>query len=107
LVLRDRLGEGLVDALDAIADDVREADEERQLEPARCELLREIVQIDALRPIRIRRDLDVTAAVDVEVRRAPALDLVALRGAFRVPVRAAVRFLGGGVAPRDVESRVE
>ncbi|HYJ08744.1 MAG TPA: hypothetical protein VEX18_07035 [Polyangiaceae bacterium] len=40
LVLGDGLDEGFVDALDAIGHDVREAEQQRQVEPARLELLR-------------------------------------------------------------------
>src|SRR6187399_1019108 len=69
-----------------MTDDVREADQERQLEPARFQILGQLEQVDGLALFRARRDFDVAARVDVEVGRAPALDLVALRAALGRPL---------------------
>ena len=78
-VLLDGALEAAREQPDAIVQDVWEADQQRQVEPARDELLRELVQVDGAVLRRVRPDLDVPGVVDGEVRRAPAFDLVAAR----------------------------
>ena len=88
-------------------DDVRKADQERQLEPARTELLRQLVQVDRLcRAFRIGGDLDLAARVDAEVRRSPASDLIALRASIRRP-GLVLLVAGTRGASRHIESCVQ
>ena len=63
LVLGDGPGEALVEPADAVAQDVREANEEREREAARLEILSQLEEVDAaILARRIRAHLDVALA---------------------------------------------
>ena len=85
LVLGDGFLERLVDQLDAMTNDVRKANQQWQLEAARFQVLGQLEQVDGLALIGAGRDLDVSARTDMEVGRAPTLNLVALRAALGRP----------------------
>ncbi len=82
VVLGDRLGEALVEPANAVAQDVREANEEREGQAAGLEIVNQGEEVDAATLARwIGSDLDVAFPVHAEVRFAPAPDLIEL-GAF-------------------------
>ena len=71
-VLGDRPGEALVEATDAVAQDVGEADEQGKLEAARLQVLRQSEEVDGSTLLgRVRAHLDVPLGVDAEVGLAP------------------------------------
>src|ERR1019366_7199954 len=87
-VLGDRGGEALVQTPDAIAQDVGEPNEQRELEAASFEVVSEGVEIDAATfTRRIRTHFDVTLGVHREVGLAPATDLVEIRALLEGPCR--------------------
>src|SRR5690606_31368494 len=57
-VLVDRALEALVQQPDAVLEDVREADEQRQIEPTNLQLLGELVEVDAPILSRIGPNID-------------------------------------------------
>ena len=65
VVLRDRRLEGAVDVAEPVAEDVAEADEDRQLDAAQLQVIDQLLQVD--RPGRVlgRVDEDVPA-VEIE-----------------------------------------
>ncbi len=85
VVLRDRLLEGAEELLDARAQDVGEADEDRQVEPAAAEVVHELLEVDAERPRPGGRDLDVAGLVDGEEVPTPPVDVVQLDGVLDRP----------------------
>src|SRR6478735_1184684 len=70
LVLGDRFLKRFVDQLDAMTNDVGEANQQRQLEAARFQVLGQLEQVDRLALLGAGRDLDVAPRVDVKVWRA-------------------------------------
>ena len=92
LVLRDGRLEGVVDVSDPVAEDVAEADEHRQLDPAQHQVVGELLEVDRLRRVLGRMDEDVARRRDGKVALAPPVDLVELgrvadgEGLSRLPV---------------------
>ena len=77
--------EGVVDLADAMAEDVGEAEQDRQLDAARLELVDELLEVDRLFGPLVRMDGDVPRLVDAEVALAPVADAVGLEGIFDLP----------------------
>src|SRR5581483_2274128 len=77
-VVVDRALEALVEELDAGAEDVIEADEERRGDPAPHELFHELLEIDRALPLAGGRDGHVPLVVDREVSETPVADAVEL-----------------------------
>src|SRR5688500_15243813 len=77
-----RMRKAIGQRVQAGAQDVREAQEDRELDPLLLEIVRELVQVQLpIRMIGVRPDDYVTALVDVEEPGAPAVDVVErLRG---------------------------
>src|SRR5690349_17765209 len=87
----DGVAKGLVDGLDAMPENVLEADEQRQFEPACPGLFDDIVQIHRGAGFLLGRGNDVPGFVDVEIFRAPAVDVVKTARRLDVPGARAVR----------------
>ena len=86
LGLLDGVLERLVQLADAVPEDVGEAEEDRQLDAARLELVDQLLEIDvALAPLG-RMDLEVAGLVDREVALAPVADAVGLDGVLNLPL---------------------
>ena len=83
--LGDGVAEGQVDGLDAVAQDVLESDQQRELQPARLGLLDHIGQVHRRAGILQRLGHDVPGFVDVKVLRAPAMDVVQIARRLDVP----------------------
>jgi hypothetical protein len=81
----DRPPEALVDGADAIVDDVGEAQQQRELQPARLEVVDQRMQVDACVALRVGPDRDVPGGVDAEVGLAPPRHLVDLRAPLDGP----------------------
>ena len=80
LVLRDRGPEGVMDVADAVAQDVAEPDEHRQLDPAEQEVIGELLEVDRARRILRRVHEHVTGRGDRKIALSPPLHLVELGG---------------------------
>ena len=78
LVLGDRGLEGVVDVADAVAEDVAEPDEHRQLDAAQQQVVGELLQVDGARRVLGRVDEHMPGRGDREVALTPPLDLVEL-----------------------------
>src|SRR5262249_34077249 len=72
----DRTVERRADQLDAGAQDVGEAQEDRQLDAAAGELVDELLHVDRAVAVAARRDDQAALVVDREVAAAPARDVV-------------------------------
>ena len=79
-VLGDGRLKGVVNVLQPVLQDVAEANQRRQADAAKLEMIDQLLQID--RPARLlrRMDLDVAVLADGEVSLPPAGDLVHLSG---------------------------
>src|SRR5690606_6254235 len=75
-VVANRAQEALIDALDAVSKDIREANKNRKFYPPRPEVFGELVQIYGPFRLWVRTHLYLPRVVDREVRRTPALHLV-------------------------------
>jgi hypothetical protein len=77
-VLRDRVLERLVNILEAVLQDVAEAEERGQADAAKLQIVHELLQID--RPVRVlgRVNPDVAAVGDREVSLSPPGNFVEL-----------------------------
>ncbi len=78
VVLGDRLLERAAELLHARAQDVREADEEGQVEAAATQVVDQLLQVDPYRAVAGGRHLDVAGLVDAEEVATPAADVVQL-----------------------------
>jgi hypothetical protein len=78
VVLGDGLLEGAAELLDARAEDVGEADEDREVQPALTEILDELLEVDRVRARSGGGDLNVAGVVDGEEVPAPSADVVQL-----------------------------
>ena len=78
LVLCDGRLEGVVDVAEPVAEDVPEADEHRNLDPAQHQVVGELLEVDGLGRILGRMDEDMTRRRDGEVALAPPVDFVEL-----------------------------
>ena len=87
IVFRDGGAEGLIDGFDAMAQNVLKPDEQREFQPARLGLLGHVRQIHRHAGVLQRARHDVPGFVDVEILRAPAMDVVQVARRFNVPGR--------------------
>ena len=70
--------EGVVDVADAVPEDVAEPDENGQLDPAKQEVVGQLLQVDGPCRVLRRMDQDVPRLGDRKVTLPPPLDLVQL-----------------------------
>src|SRR5262249_53783745 len=68
--------EGVVDLADAVAEDVGEAEQDRQLDAAGLEVVEELLEVDGVVGPLVGVDDDVAVLVDREVALAPVADTV-------------------------------
>ena len=80
LVLGDGRLERVVDVAEPVPEDVPEADEHRDLNPAQLQMIGELLEVDGLRRVLGRMDQDVARRRDRKVALAPPIDLVELGG---------------------------
>ena len=85
VVLANGRAEGVVDLADAMAEDVREAQQDRQLDAALLELIDELLQIDRLAGILVGMNRDVPLGVDPEIILAPVPNAVRFQGIIDLP----------------------
>ena len=85
--LLDGVRERLVDLADAMAEDVGEAEQDRELDAAFLELIDEFLEVDRLLGLLVRMDDDVALVVDGEVALAPVADAVGFVGVLDLPLR--------------------
>src|ERR1043166_986011 len=88
--LGDRVAEGQVDRLDAIAQNILKADQHRELQVARLRLLDHVAQIHCSSAVAQRFGLHAPGVVDVEVFRAPELDAIEVARVLNGPGAAGV-----------------
>ena len=93
--LGDRLLEGVGDLADAVAEDVGEAQQDRQLDAAVLELIDQLLEVDGLVGVLVRVDGDVALVVDAEVALAPVADAVGIDRVLHGPLAADVAGVGG------------
>ena len=84
VVLLGGLAEALVGLLDAVVEDVGEAQEHGCCDVPRCELVDDFLEVD-LHAVFLGRDVDVALVVDAEIVDSPALDVVELFRVFDAP----------------------
>ena len=77
--------EGVVDLADAVAQDVGEAQQQRQLDAAGLQLIDDFLEVDGLVGALVRVDGDVAEFVDAEIPLAPKADAVGLDGVLDFP----------------------
>ena len=102
--LGDRFAEGVGDLGDAMAQNVREADQDRDVVVLFAQFFDEELEVDGLFGLLVRVNGDVTEAVDSEVSFAPVLDAVGFGGVRELPVSGDVR-IGAGVARASCPSK--
>ena len=83
--LGDGVAERQVDGLHAVAQDVLESDQQRELQPARLGLLDDIGQVHRRAGIAQGLGHNVPGLVDVKVFRAPAMNVVQVASRLDVP----------------------
>ncbi len=89
---RDGVLKRLVDGLDAVAQNILKADEQRKFQPAAFRLLDHVGEVHRRARVLQRLGDDMAGVVDVKILRAPALDVVKRAGGFDVPrLRVVVR----------------
>ncbi|MNS91034.1 hypothetical protein D3C72_1251070 [compost metagenome] len=91
LVLVAVLGDGcpkrLVQQTDAIGQDVREPQQQRQVVATLLDVGDQVEQVDLVLARARGVDLDVAALIDLEVGLAPPVDVVQLLAVFDAPLR--------------------
>jgi hypothetical protein len=70
------LAEALAELADARREDVREADQHREVETAMLEVVHQLLEIDRGTAVAARSNLDVAEAVDRDEARAPSVNVV-------------------------------
>ena len=78
--------EGVVDLADAVAEDVGEAEQDRQLDAAGLQLIDQVLEVDGLLGALVGMDGDVAGLVDAEVAFAPVADAVGFDGVADLPL---------------------
>ena len=78
--------EGVVNLADAMAEDVGEAEQDRQLNAACLQLIDQVLQVDGLFGALVRVDGDMAIVVDAEVSFAPVANAVRLDGILSFPL---------------------
>ncbi len=96
VVLADGVGEGFVDAGDAVFEDVGEADQHGRLDVALAELVDEFFEVDLAIFVGVGVDGDGAFGGDGEVSLAPVVDAVSSGGIGGSPRRGGRRRLDGG-----------
>ena len=91
--LGDGTAERLIDGLDAMPQNILEADQQRKFQPARLGLLDYVRDVHRRARVLQRLGDDVAGVVDVKILRAPALDVVKRRAPLRCPTAARWRRL--------------
>ena len=85
LVLGDGGGEGVVNLAQPVLEDVGEANQEGDRNPAQDQRIDQLLQIDGAGGVLGRMDADVSQIVDREIALAPTGDVVHLAGVLRGP----------------------
>ena len=85
LVLADGGAEGVVDLADAMAEDVREAKQDRQLDAALLELIDQFLEVDRLAGVLVGMNRHVPLGIDPEVVLAPVANAVRFQGIIDLP----------------------
>ena len=86
VVFADGLAKGVVNLADAVAQDVGEADEDRQLDAACLELVDEFFEIDGLVGAFVGLNGDVAGFIDAEVSLAPQANVVGVDRVLDLPL---------------------
>ena len=84
VVLLGSLAETLVGLLDAVVEDVGEAQQHRSRDMAGRQLIDDLLQVH-LHVVLLRRHIDVSLIVDAKIAHAPPFDVVELFGIFNAP----------------------
>ena len=77
---------GVVDLADAVAEDVGEAQQDRQLDAAGLELIDQLLEVDRLVGAFVRVDGDVARLVDAEIAFAPVANAVGFDGVLDLSI---------------------
>jgi hypothetical protein len=85
VVLGDRLRERVMQMLEPVRQDVREAHDHRSRELALLEALDHVEEVDLARRAHVRADHEVSGGIHAEVALAPGVDLVELGGILDRP----------------------
>ena len=85
VVLADGRAEGVVDLADAMAEDVGEAKQDRQLNAALLELIDQFLQVDRLAGILVGMNRHVPLGIDPEVVLAPVANAIRFQGIIDLP----------------------
>src|SRR6185437_800275 len=85
VVLRDRLGERIVQMLQAVRQDIGEAHHHRRSQVASLQALHDLIEVDVPSGLRVGSNYDVTGRVDAEVTLAPRIDVVEVQGVLDAP----------------------
>ena len=93
--LRDGIAERLVNRLDSMPENILKPDEQRELQPPPARLLHDVREVHAHSRFLKWAGDDVTSIVDVEVARAPAVNVVEGAGVLDGP---GGRTISGGFA---------
>ena len=80
------MGEHAVQFAQPVLEDLREAEQDRQIDAPHLKTVDELLEIDALRRILIRVDEQVTVWAHREITVAPACDLIEIGGVRGAPV---------------------
>ena len=75
-----------MDFADAMAEDVGEAEQDRQLNAALLELIDEVLQVDGLFGPLVGMDGDMALVVDAEVALAPVTHLINVQSVLELPL---------------------
>ena len=85
VVLADGGAEGVVDLADAMAEDVREAKQDRQLDAALLELIDQFLEVDRLAGVFVGMNRHVPLGIDPEIVLAPVADAVRFQSIIDFP----------------------
>ena len=85
IVLANGRAEGIVDLADAMAEDVREPQQDRQLNAALLELIDQLLQVDRLAGILVGMNRHVPLGIDPEIILAPVANAVRFQGIIDLP----------------------
>ncbi len=85
VVLANGRAEGVVDLADAMAEDIREAKQDRQLDAALLELIDQLLEVDRLAGVLVGMNGYVPLGVDPEIVLAPVANAVRFQGIIDLP----------------------
>src|SRR5207237_7833124 len=83
--LLDRIAEGLIDRFDAVADDVLKTNQQRKFQSAASCFLDDVDELDTGAGFLQGSGNDASGVVDVEVFRAPTLDVIKISRRGDIP----------------------